>query len=398
MKAPSTSARLRLVAGRGDTRPVVLHVAADDSELVELSSVVGALERSQQVRQLVVHAHRATTPSDDQERQLPTVDVHLELSDGSHASVTAAALAAFEQLMADHRPDVVLLAGDGDACLGAGLAAAKLGVAVSRLRAGLRSWDWTQAREINRVLLDHLSDTLFTHSPEARDNLLGEGIPEGRVHAIGSTRIDVLRRLESRAAQRHTWAAHRLRRGEYVLVILDQSSEGAPERVPATADALIALAGTAPTLAVLQTTAWAAFDAAGAIERMTDAGLTCLPSASHLDVLSLQSGAGAIVTDADWVQEEASALGVACFSLMTTTPVPVTLTHGTNMLLGPDPMELAVVRPTGWRPTPAAIPLWDGRAGERAAETLLANYTLAGPDAWPVSRTRTLTTPSEEQR
>lgn len=402
MKAQPTPARLRLVARRTDARPLVLHVATDDSELVELSSVVAALERSGQVRQLVIHADGAGEPSGPDAAELPLVDMHLGLPGGTPATVTAAAVAAFEQLVDEQRPDVVVLAGDGDASLGAGLAAAKLGTAVARLRAGLRSWDWTQAREINRVLLDHLSDTLFTHSPEARDNLLGEGIPDGRVHPIGSTRIDLLRRLESRAGQHHAWTAQRLRRGEYVLAVLDRvggsDTGGGADRVRAIGDALAALAATTPAVAVLHASTWAAFDAAGVLGQLTSAGVSCLRAGGYLELLSLQAGAGAVITDADAVQEETSALGVACFSLMTTTAVPVTLTHGTNVLLGNDPAEIGVVRPAGWRPTPAAIPLWDGRAGERAAETLLANYTLAGPASWRAPRARTSTTPSEEQR
>ena len=96
----------------------------------------------------------------------------------------------------------------------------------------------------------------------------------------------------------------------------------------------------------------------------------------YLDFLSLQMGAGAIVTDSGGVQEESSALGVACFTFRPNTERPVTLTHGTNMLLGDDPMEIASLRPAAWQPTPSAIPLWDGHAGERVADVLVAQYAL----------------------
>ena len=96
----------------------------------------------------------------------------------------------------------------------------------------------------------------------------------------------------------------------------------------------------------------------------------------HDASVALEAGAGAIVTDSGSVQEEASALGVSCFTLRETSERPITLTHGTNVLLGEDPAEIAAVRPSQRPPTPAAIPLWDGHAGERVADVLVANYAL----------------------
>ncbi len=104
--------------------------------------------------------------------------------------------------------------------------------------------------------------------------------------------------------------------------------------------------------------------------------MACIEPVGYLDFLSLQAGAGAIVTDSGGVQEEASALGVTCFTFRPNTERPVTLTHGTNVLLGEDPAEIAEVRPATHPPTPSAIPLWDGHAAERVADALEANYVL----------------------
>ena len=110
--------------------------------------------------------------------------------------------------------------GDVNSTLAVALAAAKLGIPVAHVESGLRSSDWTMPEEINRVLTDRLSDLLFTHSPEAAPNLVAEGIDERRIHFVGNTMIDSLRRFEPRAEDRRPWEALSVRRGEYVLVTL----------------------------------------------------------------------------------------------------------------------------------------------------------------------------------
>ncbi len=106
------------------------------------------------------------------------------------------------------------------------------------------------------------------------------------------------------------------------------------------------------------------------------AGVLCIGPASYLEFVSLQAAAGAIVTDSATVQEEASALGVSCFTVHASTERPLTITHGTNVLLGDEAAEIADVRPAAHEPTPSAIPLWDGKAAERVADALVANYAL----------------------
>jgi UDP-N-acetylglucosamine 2-epimerase (non-hydrolysing) len=118
----------------------------------------------------------------------------------------------------------------------------------------------------------------------------------------------------------------------------------------------------------------------GGLALLEEAGVACIEPVPYLEFLSLQAGAGAIVTDSGGVQEEASALGVSCYTFRPNTERPITLTHGTNLLLGEDPAEIAAVRPSPHPPTPCAIPLWDGHAGERVADVLVANYVLTAGD------------------
>jgi UDP-N-acetylglucosamine 2-epimerase (non-hydrolysing) len=164
---------------------------------------------------------------------------------------------------------------------------------------------------------------------------------------------------------------------EYVLVTLHRPSNvDEPSRLRRIVDALVELAGAAPVIFPIHPRTRARLEADGGLIRLEATGVACIEPVGYLEFLSLQGGAGAIVTDSGGVQEEASALGVSCFTLRPNTERPVTLTHGTNVLLGDDPLELATVRPSPLAPTPCAIPMWDGHAGERVAAALTATYVL----------------------
>jgi UDP-N-acetylglucosamine 2-epimerase (non-hydrolysing) len=141
-------------------------------------------------------------------------------------------------------------------------------------------------------------------------------------------------------------------------------------------DGLIGLSAHAPVVFPIHPRTRARLADDGGLARLESAGVACIEPVAYLEFLSLQAGAGAIVTDSGGVQEESSALGVSCFTFRPNTERPVTLTHGTNVLLGDDPAEIAEVRPAMHPPTPCAIPLWDGRAAERVADVLVANYAL----------------------
>jgi UDP-N-acetylglucosamine 2-epimerase (non-hydrolysing) len=140
---------------------------------------------------------------------------------------------------------------------------------------------------------------------------------------------------------------------------------------------LIELAGHCPVVFPIHPRTRARLTGTGDIDRLEDAGVRCIEPLAYLEFLSLQAGAGAILTDSGGVQEEASALGVSCFTFRPNTERPVTVSHGTNVLLGDDPSLISCVRPSPWEPTPSAIPLWDGRAGERVAQVLAERYSMA---------------------
>ena len=353
---------------------------------MKMAPVITALERRQAFRQVVVHTgqHYDSKMSDSvlADLDFPEVDIFLGVGSGTHGVQTAKVLAEFEKVLIDIQPDVVVVAGDVNSTLACALAASKLGIAIVHLEAGLRSFDWSMPEEVNRVLTDRLADVLLAHSPEAADNLKAEGICTGKVYNVGNTMIDSLRRAEKRARDLRAWEPVGMREREYILVTLHRPSNvDDPARLQAIVSGLVGLSAHAPVIFPIHPRTRARLAEDGGLAQLEDAGVACIEPVPYLEFLSLQAGAGAIVTDSGGVQEEASALGVSCYTFRPNTERPITLTHGTNVLLGEDPAEIAEVRPSAHPPTPCAIPLWDGHAGDRVADVLVANYVLTAGDA-----------------
>jgi UDP-N-acetylglucosamine 2-epimerase (non-hydrolysing) len=357
----------------------VVHVVGARPNFVKMAPLIEALRRRGASRQVVVHTgqHYDRRMSEEilEDLGFPAPDHSLGIGSGSHGEQTGKVLIAFERILLEERPALVVVAGDVNSTLACALAAAKLHIPIAHLEAGLRSGDWDMPEEINRVLTDRLSDVLLTHSPEAEENLAREGVDTSRVRYVGNTMIDSLRRFESAARGRAAWTAHGVSEGEYLLVTLHRPSNvDEPARLAGIVDGLRRLAEQAPIVFPIHPRTRARLGAGGDLERLEAAGVRCVEPVGYLDFLSLQAGAGTIVTDSGGVQEEASALGVPCYTLRANTERPVTITRGTNVLLGDDPASLLTI-PIAWRPpAPCMIPLWDGRAADRAAEALLADY------------------------
>jgi UDP-N-acetylglucosamine 2-epimerase (non-hydrolysing) len=353
----------------------VVHVVGARPNFVKMAPVIAALDDRADVAQRIVHTgqHYDARMSAEvlSDLELPVPDVFLGVGSGTHGAQTARALEAVERALLDEQPDLVCVGGDVNSTLAVALAAAKLGIPVAHVEAGLRSFDWTMPEEINRVLTDRLSTILFTHSPEAATNLAAEGIDPERVRFVGNTMIDSLRRFEARAEERSPWRTLRLRRGNYVLVTLHRPSNVDPgPQLRRVVSALVELAAHTRVAFPVHPRTTERLRAEGLLTSLLDAGVDCLLPLGYLDFLGLEIGAGAIVTDSGGLQEEASALGVPCFTLRPNTERPVTITQGTNTLLGEDPAPIADIRPAELERREAHIEGWDGHAGQRAADVI----------------------------
>jgi UDP-N-acetylglucosamine 2-epimerase (non-hydrolysing) len=302
--------------------------------------------------------------------KLPPPDVDLGVGSGTHAEQTAAVMVAFERHVADHPTDAVVVVGDVNSTLAAALVAAKLGIPVAHVEAGLRSRDWSMPEEVNRVLTDRLSQWLLTPSADADDNLAAEGIAAERVHLVGNVMIDtLLANLDEARARSAADVANARLPAEYAVLTLHRPSNvDDPGVLGAVIAAIGEVAGEVPVAFPVHPRTRRQLESIG-----IPAGLRCLEPMPYLDFIGLVDGARLVMTDSGGIQEETSVLGVPCLTLRDTTERPITCELGTNRVIGTDPAAIPpaarAALATEWRP--ASIPLWDGHAGERIAEVLL---------------------------
>lgn len=298
-------------------------------------------------------------------------DHFLGAGSGTHATQTARVMLAFEPVVTSVRPDVVVVVGDVNSTLACSLVTAKSGGLLGHVEAGLRSGDWTMPEEVNRVVTDRVSDYLLAPSQDAVANLRAEGRPDA--HLVGNVMVDTLLANLDRARERDTLARLGLKPGGYGLVTLHRAGNvDDPAVLHRLLIALDEVGAMCPL--VLPAHPRLANRMASQINEATQAGrLRIIPPAGYLDFIALQASALLVLTDSGGVQEETTALGVPCLTLRENTERPITLTHGTNQLVGTDPgqivaaAKLALASPA----VPRRPALWDGHAGERIAAVLL---------------------------
>ncbi|MGI8715005.1 MAG: non-hydrolyzing UDP-N-acetylglucosamine 2-epimerase [Solirubrobacteraceae bacterium] len=351
-------------------------VVAARPNFVKMAPVIDALLHRGRVGVRVLHTGQHYDPalSDSFFAQLgmPAPDENLGVGSGTHAEQTARVLVGVESSLQLRRPDALVVAGDVNSTLAAALAAAKLGVAVVHIESGLRSGDWTMPEEINRVLTDRLADLLLCTSADALDNLAAEGIVGESVTLVGNTMIDSLWRLVERAKRSNPLGAFGLQSRRFVLVTLHRPAlVDDDDRLAAVLAVLDELAAELPVVFPVHPRTR---ERIGRLGDRSPRALRLLEPLPYLEFLSLERAARLVITDSGGVQEETSALGVPCLTYRTTTERPVTIERGTNRLIGTRPEalaeacreEFAIARDFA----AAAIPLWEGQAGGRAAEAI----------------------------
>ncbi len=312
---------------------------------------------------------------------IPEPDVDLEVGSGSHAVQTAEVMKRFEPVLDRYSPDAVLVVGDVNSTIACALVSAKRGVPVIHVEAGLRSYDRTMPEEINRVLTDQISDLLFTTERSAADNLAREGIGGERVRFVGNVMIDTLMQQRARcpdpaAVLRGISGAERcLGSAGYGVVTLHRPSnvDDMQILVPLV-QTLCEVAQELPLVFPVHPRTRARLADCGLLET-ADSALNLLPPLPYLELLSLIGKARLVLTDSGGLQEETTALGVPCLTLRENTERPVTVTEGTNTVVGTDPGQIVasvaeILSGGGKR---GRIPeLWDGHAAERIRDGILA--------------------------
>lgn len=297
-------------------------------------------------------------------------DSHLEVGSGSHAVQTAAVMVKLEPLLESLAPDVVVVVGDVNSTMAAALVAAKTEARVAHVEAGLRSRDWTMPEEVNRVVTDRVSDYLLAPSPDAVANLRHEGFDDDRIHLVGNVMIDTLLANLDRARAGPALDVLGLRAEGYGVVTLHRPANvDDPAVLQGLMGALNTIGGDLPLVLPAHPRA------ASLIAALARPGaVRVIPPLGYLDFLALQAGARMVLTDSGGIQEESTVLGVPCLTLRDNTERPITVTEGTNVVVGRDPERIVaearrVLRDGVPRRRPA---LWDGKAGERIADALIA--------------------------
>jgi UDP-N-acetylglucosamine 2-epimerase (non-hydrolysing) len=350
-----------------------LHVVGARPNFMKAAPLTRALAARPGVRQTLVHTgqHYDQNMSDVffRELEIPEPDYNLAVGSGTHAEQTSQIMVRFEPVVVEQKPDWVLVYGDVNSTIAAALVCAKLQIRVAHVEAGLRSFDRGMPEEINRLLTDQLADLLFTPSSDGDQNLLREGVPQERIHFVGNVMIDTLVRLLPKAAG----ALPAETPERYALVTLHRPSN--VDDLSGLKELLDALTGLSATLHII-------FPVHPRTrQKITELGfrhsenLHLWEPQSYLQFLALQQKAMIVITDSGGIQEETTFLGVPCLTLRDTTERPVTVTLGTNVIIG---RNMDLLRSTvkavlnGDQKRGGIPPLWDGRAAERIVRALEA--------------------------
>lgn len=359
----------------------ILHVVGARPNFMKAAPVLRALSSHSGVRQTLIHTGQHYDPSMSAvffaQLEMPPPDCNLEVGSGTHAEQTARVMIAIEPVLLRYKPDLVLVYGDVNTTLAAALVCSKLPVPVGHVEAGLRSGDRAMPEEVNRLLTDQLSDFLFTPSEDGDENLLREGIAPSKIHRVGNVMIDTLVRLLPLAPAHFPAGIS----APYALITLHR-----PSNVDDSGWLCELLSAIADLRGGLQLIFPVHPRTRQRLNELRDTQafrtrLRLLEPLPYLEFLALQQRAEIVITDSGGIQEETTFLGVPCLTVRENTERPLTVTLGTNQLVGRDLNKLRSAADVLLRRTEKAdvetrgrecrIPLWDGRAAERIAQVIV---------------------------
>lgn len=359
----------------------IILIAGARPNFVKIAPLREALGARGSIDPIIVHTGQHY---DDQmsaaffrELDIPAPDHNLGVGSASHAIQTARIMKTFDGFLDEEAADLVAVVGDVNSTVACSLTAVKRGIPVAHVEAGLRSFDWTMPEEINRIVTDTVSSYLFTPSRDADENLMREGRSSDDIHLVGNVMVDTLLKFKERALARDgTLFALGVSPGEYAVLTLHRPAN-VDERpaFEAILDALEEIAADLPVVYPMHPRSVKTLQAVGLGDRARSIqGLMLTGPLGYLDFIALEAQARFVLTDSGGVQEETTVLGVPCLTLRPNTERPVTITHGTNRLVGTGRdaiVDAASALVGGDLPAPAGPPeLWDGRAAERIADVL----------------------------
>jgi UDP-N-acetylglucosamine 2-epimerase (non-hydrolysing) len=353
----------------------IVHVVGARPNFMKVAPVMDALRSDERVRQVLVntgqHYDESMAGGFLKELRLPTPDRDLGVGSASHAVQTAKVMMAFEEMCLAQRPDLVVVVGDVNSTMAASLVAAKLVIPLAHVEAGLRSRDKYMPEEVNRLVTDRLADLLLTPSRDADENLRAEGTPEERIHFVGNVMIDTLRRHLPMASLERIRDRIAVVGAPYAVLTLHRPSNvDVRETFASVLRAVRHLGSLMPVVFPVHPRTRSRLSELGLGSDLD--GTIVTEPLGYIDFLALTSHASLILTDSGGLQEESTALGIPCLTLRDNTERPVTVTDGTNRLVGTKTERIVAGIDDALASTaPKRLPeLWDGHAADRVAAVL----------------------------
>jgi UDP-N-acetylglucosamine 2-epimerase (non-hydrolysing) len=360
-------------------------VCAARPNFMKVAPLYHALKKERWAEPLIVHTgqHYDLNMSDAffQDLALPEPDIYLGVGSGTHAEQTAKVMMAYEKILCDRKPDLVVVVGDVNSTMAATLAATKLGVRVAHLEAGLRSFDRSMPEEINRLVTDVLADILWTPSQDAVDNLLREGISPEKIQMVGNIMIDSLEMLRSRIEAENAYRQFGFEESVYGIVTLHRPSN--VDDLP-TLRKLCAVLGDiadmVPLVFPVHPRTRKRMEEGRLLPAGERNGRLFLPEPmNYVRFMSLVFKSALVITDSGGIQEETSYLGIPCLTVRENTERPITITHGTNQLCGLNDMTQKAREILGAKARePKPISYWDGKTAARIVTALEALHRGGG--------------------
>jgi len=367
----------------------ILSVVGARPNFMKIAPVVSELRRVSEVSHRLVHTGQHY---DDKlsgtffdELGLPEPDLNLQVGSGSHTWQTAEVMKRLEPVLEEFRPDLVFVVGDVNSTLAAALTAVKLGIPVAHIEAGLRSFDLTMPEETNRKVTDTISELLFVTEQSGVDNLKAEGVSEDRIFLVGNVMIDTLLQHRAIAAKSRILDKLGVKNGEHirpygVLTLHRPSNVDQAETLERLLQAINELGQEIPVFFPIHPRTMTRVRDLnldhyfGGSRNGSPTGLQELAPLGYLDFLCLMDNSRLVLTDSGGIQEETTALGVPCLTLRNNTERPATVEHGSNQIVGVDPVRIVsagrhILRT--WSRSSRRPPLWDGQAARRIVEGVL---------------------------
>lgn len=357
----------------------IIHVVGARPNFIKIASILRACRKAPRIQSVLVHTGQHYTNNMSktffEALDIPIPDINLGVGSGSHAQQTAEIIKRFELVVLKHDPDAVLVVDDVNSTVACALVAAKLGIKAIHVEAGLRSFDRTMPEEINRVLTNAISDILFVSEPSGLSNLKREGIDGTKVHFVGNVMIDTLEQYREKITALWALEHFKLQAKKYAVVTLHRPSNADQHKILARIlDVLAQIQKEIKIIFHMHPRTHESLISSGLMKKIKDLpNMLITKPLGYLDFLRLMPESRSAITDSGGIQEETTILGIPCLTVRENIERPITITAGTNILVGTDTNRIL----NGYRETLNITKrctrpkLWDGKASERIVQILL---------------------------